>query len=91
MAAKTSVERFASVTAPSGRVYRKPSGDQGMGDGDLCPTPGHGKMYVMSSGRQHCVHQAHDMGVPRDGSEPHEPPYRKRKETPDGDDTHPGA
>lgn len=69
MVKKTPQERFQSVSAPAGRTYRRQSGDHGMGDGDLCPVEGHGKMYVLSSsGKQWCAHQLHDMGQPRDAS-----------------------
>lgn len=30
------------------------------GNGDECPVPGHGRMYVLSSGRQWCPNQSHD-------------------------------
>lgn len=29
------------------------------GDGDLCPVPGHGRMFVLAHG-QWCPHQSHD-------------------------------
>lgn len=36
---------------------RRPSD---MGDGNWCPTEGHGRMIRISGGRQWCPHQDHD-------------------------------
>lgn len=66
---------------PTGTVYRGHGGTSG--NGDPCIRPGHGKMQVLSSGRQWCSNQSHDMGEPRDSDEPWEDP-RHRKEPQDG-------
>ena len=67
---RSSAARLAAVAKPTGKTFRRQPGDQGMGDGDLCPVIGHGRMYVLSggSGKQWCAHQLHDMGCPRDES-----------------------
>lgn len=77
-------ERLASVSKPTGKAFVKRPGDHGMGDGDLCPVIGHGKMYVLSSGKQWCAHQLHDMGQPRDASGNDWVDPRQKQETNNG-------
>lgn len=42
---------------PTGKVFK---GVSNVGDGDMCPVPGHGRKYVMDGGRQWCPNQSHD-------------------------------
>ena len=56
--AEPPMARLARIAKPTGKVYRN-DGHQ-VGNGDPCPTEGHGKMYVLSSGRQWCPDQSHD-------------------------------
>lgn len=82
-------ERLARIAKPAGKAFRRTSDYHDLGDGDLCPVAGHGKMYVTSTGgRQYCPHQTHDIGCPRDASGNDWVNPRQRKETPDGDDAH---
>jgi hypothetical protein len=42
---------------PTGKVFH---GVSTIGNGDHCPMEGHGKMIVLSNGRQWCPNQSHD-------------------------------
>lgn len=43
---------------PTGKVYR--GGPSNLGNGAMCPTEGHGRMYALPSGRDWCPDQSHD-------------------------------
>ena len=81
---RSAAARMAAVAKPQGKTFRRDANYKDTGDGDHCPTVdldgrslGHGKMYVLSGGKQWCPHQTHDMGVPRSGV------YEGRKEPQD--------
>lgn len=76
-------ERLARVAKPSGKVFRRTSEYQDLGDGDPCPIAGHGRMY-RTNGGQWCPVQTHDMGQPRDASGNDWVNPRQRKENADG-------
>lgn len=59
--------RMARTMKPTGKAYS--GGMSHLGNGDFCPVEGHGKMYVLSSGRQWCPDQSHDMVVGRNRKE----------------------
>jgi hypothetical protein len=46
-----------ATVKPTGKAYR---GGGGVGNGDHCATEGHGRMIVLSSGRDWCPSQTHD-------------------------------
>lgn len=61
---RSPAERLRSVMKATGKTFR---GVSDIGDGEMCPVPGHGRMYVHTK-RQWCPHSDHDkLGVPRDG------------------------
>jgi hypothetical protein len=49
--------RLAKTMKPTGRTF---TGKSDSGNGDPCPTEGHGRMWVLASGRQWCPDQSHD-------------------------------
>lgn len=58
-AARAQQQALKALAQPNNRS-RGPRQD--LGNGDPCPThPEHGKTYVLSSGREWCAHQMHDM------------------------------
>lgn len=48
-------DRFLGVK-PTARAYH---GVSSIGDGDMCPVPGHGRKLILTKG-QWCPHQSHD-------------------------------